>query len=549
MEINIKQISSLHKVRKADSFDFAEIQNKTVLAGERLSYQICFKTTGSVFVTVSMESELAEHVRIYSVKDAVMDTPVTVDIPIEDYITHEPGLMPDILIPIEETNGWTSADKYNHSLWVKVDIPKDIKPGRYSVRVKLHFSDLNGKHVAESMKEMNIDAISAVIPEQQLIYTRWMYLDCIANAHKVEIFSEKHWELIEKYIAAAADIGINMMMVPVHTPPLDTKIGTTRPCVQLVDIEKCGDVYTFGFERFHRYIAICKKCGIQYFEIAHMFSQWGAKYAPNIMITENNKKGYKFGWNTSSDDPEYISFLQQYIAAICRKLEQEGISDNSYFHISDEPRVDRIEAYKMMTQTIRPLIGNCKIFDALSDYAFYEQGLVECPVTEIDHIQKFLEHKIDNQWAYYCCLPQSIYPNSLMAMPSYRVRILGFLLYKYNIKGFLNWGFNFYNACCSSYTIDPYMTTSGDGAYPSGDPFIVYPGENCVYSSIRGEVTYEAVQDMDICFALEKIIGRDAVVEMIDEAAGVELRFDQYPRNAEFIENLRQRIISKIEGQ
>ena len=119
-------------------------------------------------------------------------------------------------------------------------------------------------------------------------------------------------------------------------------------------------------------------------------------------------------------------------------------------------------------------------------------------------------------------------------------------MYKYNIKGFLQWGFNYYNASCSSYKINPYLTTSGDKAYPSGDPFIVYPGKNTVYPSIRGEVTFEAIQDMDICFALEKIIGRDKVVKMIDEAAERDLRFDDYPKNKEFIENLRAQMIEKI---
>jgi len=192
------------------------------------------------------------------------------------------------------------------------------------------------------------------------------------------------------------------------------------------------------------------------------------------------------------------------------------------------------------------LIHNSKTFDAISNYAFYENGLVECPVTLISHIHDFLEHDIPNQWVYYCCGPVSVYPNSFIAMPSYRIRILGFLCYKYNIKGFLHWGFNYYNATCSRYPINPYLTTSGDTEYPSGDPFIVYPGADCVYPSIRGEVTYEAIQDMDICFALEEKIGRDAVVQMIDEAAGGELRFDQYPRNKEFIENLREQMVVAI---
>ena len=316
--------------------------------------------------------------------------------------------------------------------------------------------------------------------------------------------------------------------------------------MQLVDIEKTGEEYHFDFTKFKRFIDICKKNGITYFEIAHMFSQWGAKCAPNIMVTENGKTDYLFGWHVAANSPEYVSFLKQYIAAISEELIKEGISESTYFHISDEPTLDNIDTYKTASQIIRPLIGNSKTFDALSNYVFYEKGLVECPVTSVGHIHEFLEHDIDNQWTYYCCGPQKIYTNSIMAMPSYRTRILGFLLYKYNIKGFLHWGFNFYNAARSLYPINPYITTSSDKAFPSGDPFIVYPGKDCVYGCIRGEIMYEAIQDMNVCFALEETIGREAVIHMIDTAAGYDLRFDHYPRNKEFLEQLRADMIESI---
>ncbi len=546
MELTLKQISSLHKVMKTDKLSFSEIHQKTAIRGERFSYQICFQSDGMYLAKAEIKSELREHIRIYWVKDAVMDAPITVDTPIEDYITHDPSLMPDILVPMEEFQNTLTVTKTPNTFWIKVDIPADIQPGKYPIHFELKCTDLTGKIVGEFFSTMEVDVIPASLPAQNLIHTRWIYLDCIANAHQTEIFSEQHWQWIERYIAAAADVGINMILVPVHTPPLDTLVGTVRPCVQLVDIEKKGNIYSFGFERFHRYIDICKKYGISYFEIAHMFSQWGAKFAPNIMVSEGGKAGYQFGWHVKSDDPEYTAFLKQYIAAIARQLEKEGISEYTYFHISDEPTLENIEQYKAAAEIIRPLIGNSKTFDALSDFAFYEKDLVACPVTSIHNIHTFLEHNIENQWVYYCCLPQSVYPNAFMAMPSYRIRMLGFLIYRYNIKGFLNWGFNFYNAFCSAYQIDPFSTTSANGAYPSGDPFIVYPGKKCVYPSIRGEVTFEAIQDIDICFTLEKYIGRNSVMKMIDDAAGGKLRFDSYPRNNEFIENLRQKMILTI---
>lgn len=546
MEVSVKQVSSLEKIRKGGNLDCNEIHKIEVLAGERFSYQICVKFPWTMFVTASVESDLTENIQLYRVRDAFMDMPIGEGCPPEDDIAREPGFMPDILVPLKETNYKMTMDGSNCVIWVKADIPRDTAPGTYSIRVNFTFNWPGQEAVHSCCENMTVEVIPAIMPEQKLIYTRWMYLDCIASAHGVKIFSEQHWELIDKYIAAAADVGVNMMLVPVITPPLDTEIGTVRPCVQLADIEKNGDEYTFSFDRLRRFIGICKKHGIRYYEIAHMFSQWGAKFAPNIMVTENGKTDYLFGWHVSADSPEYASFLKQYVAAVTAELNAEGIAENTYFHISDEPGLETLETYKAAAEIIRPLIGNSKTFDALSNYEFYEKGLVECPVTGVASIHEFLEHDIPNQWVYYCCYPRGVYPNAFLAMPSYRVRILGFLLYKYNIKGFLHWGFNYYNSSRSVYTVNPYLTTSADGAFPSGDPFIVYPGKDCVYPSIRGEVTFEAVQDMDICFALESIIGREEVVKMIDDAAERDLRFDDYPGNKEFIENLRQKMIGRI---
>lgn len=547
MKINIKQVSSLEKIRANDELNHGEIYKKSVLAGERFSYQISMQSPEFLyFVDVSLESSLKDNIKLYLVKDAHMDAPVTEKVEMEDYITHEPGLMPDILIPLEETNNRLSVGDRNCTIWVKIDIPKDAAPGIYPIEVKLSVGVPNEEITEVICKTMSLEVIPVAMPEQKLIYTRWFYADCIAVTHNVEIFSEEHWRLIDQYIAAAADVGINMILVPIHTPPLDTEIGTKRPCVQLVDIEKKGNQYEFSFEKFKRFINICKKNGIKYFEMAHMFSQWGAKCAPNIQVAENGKIVDMFGWHVAADAPEYIDFLVQYISAVSEELRKEGISENTYFHISDEPTLENIDTYKHASQIIRPLIGKSKTIDALSSIAFYEQGLVECPVTCVTHIHEFLEREIENQWTYYCCTPQEVFTNSYMAMPSYRTRILGFLLYKYNIKGFLHWGFNFYNAFVSAYPINPYLTTSSDRRLPSGDPFVVYPSKEGCYPSIRGEVTYEAIQDMNICFALEKQIGREQVVQLIDKAAERNLRFDDYPRNKEFLENLREKMIELL---
>ena len=99
---------------------------------------------------------------------------------------------------------------------------------------------------------------------------------------------------------------------------------------------------------------------------------------------------------------------------------------------------------------------------------------------------------------------------------------------------------------CSGYPIDPYQTSSADLTFPSGDPFSVYPGKNGPILSLRSLVFYEGLQDMQVCKLLESFIGKDAVKELINREAGMDLQFDEYPRNADYILNLRQKMTEMI---
>ncbi len=43
------------------------------------------------------------------------------------------------------------------------------------------------------------------------------------------------------------------------------------------------------------------------------------------------------------------------------------------------------------------------------------------------------------------CTRQQICFQQIFSIPSQRNRVLGYQLYKYNVKGFLHWGYNFWN--------------------------------------------------------------------------------------------------------
>ena len=182
--------------------------------------------------------------------------------------------------------------------------------------------------------------------------------------------------------------------------------------------------------------------------------------------------------------------------------------------------------------------------DALSSVDFYRMGYVEYPVPIESHIETFIAENVPELWTYYCCGPAQIYPNRLIAMPSSRNRILGTLLYYFDVKGFLHWGFNFYYSQFSICPIDPYRCTDADSAFPAGDPFVVYPGPGGVpEDSLRHEVFFEALQDQRALQLLEKFMPRKKILALLNKSVSDgKMSMANYPRGEQAVLGLRKKI-------
>ena len=538
--MEIKAVSSLEKVCDIKIDRLREVENIIALPGETVSFQIVAVTDKtSACVKAEVESSLGGAVRLYDVKPVIVDV-AKYDAADDDYIMSGIGSVPDVLVPIEKQNGIAAEHDRLINLWCEVALPRDTAAGEYSITVKISADVCDTVHSLS--KTVGLTVLAQTLPQQSLIYTQWFHADCIATAHKVPIYSEEHWKLIESYMRTAAELGVNTILTPVITPPLDIEQGRRRPCTQLVGIEKNGDKYGFDFSLLKRWTELAEDCGMKYFEISHLFSQWGLEYSPNILVTENGEDKYLFGWHVSANDPSYASFLRQLLPALIEFLKEQGIKERCIFHLSDEPSEKHIEAYRYAYDLVIPLLDGAPHMDAISNIVFYEKGLIDMPVCASDRIEPFIESGVENLWVYYCCSQGRDVGNRFMAMPSYRNRILGLQMYKYNIKGFLHWGYNFYYSRHSRYEINPFLTTSADGAFPSGDPFSVYPTEGGALKSLRAVVFKEALCDFELCRLLERHIGHDGVVRLIEEEAGMEITFSEYPRNTEFIPAVTQKM-------
>lgn len=544
MKLDLRIVSPLEKVfpDEAPKGGFTSLR---VFRNERASFQIAWRAAegesreARSYVRFRIDADIP--VRLRRVRCVPVTFPTFPDAD-DNYLRKEPGLYPDALeeLPSDRLRACTFAWD---ALWADA---KELPAGDHPIRITA--VDQEGNTAGEG--GITLHVTDAVLPPQKLRSTKWFHSDCLCERYGVKVWSEAYWEICERYIRAMAEYGINMLLTPVHTPPLDTEVGGERMTCQLVDITVNGDgTWSFGFDRLRRWVETATRCGIEWFEIAHLFTQWGATHAPKIVANVNGEEKRIFGWETDATGPEYSAFLKAYLPALTGELRRLGIADRCYFHISDEPNITQLESYRAAKELAAPLLEGFPMIDALSDFGFYRTGAVEHPVPAINHMDPFVAADVKDLWTYYCIGQYKDVSNMFVAMPSLRNRILGVMLYKYKIAGFLQWGYNFWNAQGSICPIDPWVDTDCGGFTPAGDAYQVYPGrDGGPVISIRMEVTAQAFCDLRALQLLEERKGRDFVLSLIREELG-EVTWTEYTRDPERLLAFREKVDLAIAGR
>ena len=551
MPILLKTISSLHKCFMDESIDSKpEMPEAACLRGEEFHFQIACTTTEpghdpKATLYLDWDSDLpctVETVEQIPVRVPCYHNPANQD---DNYLRKTPGLYPDLLVPIKKGARVFVPDKELQALYVTVKVPENAPAGHHTITIRFTDKAFGNTVVSASL---NLRVIAAALPKQELKVTNWLYCDCVSSYYGLEVFSDKHWEYLENLIRTAVENGINTILTPLFTVPLDTDIGYERPTLQLVDIEKTESGWKFSWNRLERWVEMCNRCGVEYFEICHLFTQWGLAHAPKVVAKVNGREQQVFGWETDGLGEEYIAFLRAFLKAFLAKMKSLGGADRRcLFHISDEPALAHLERYKGAVDALSDLLEDYPLMDALSNFDFYQHGLVKQPVPASNHIEPFLEAKVPNLWTYYCCGQNVDVSNRYLAMPSARTHIIGLQLWKYNLTGFLQWGYNSWFSLGSREVINPYLVNDGNYYVPAGDCYGVYPGpKGQPYNSLHMKAFTEALHDLRALKLAESLCGREAVLTAVEEGIGP-VTFANYPHADDYIHFYRSKVHKLIE--
>ena len=548
--LKTKLVSSQIKAFLDDKIDsFAPLERISALGGENLSMQLLYVDEGEPYLPVrpygelKLEGDLSAFLTVRDVRNVPVDRPVHPDRFDDQYLRTVPGLYPDLLTPLRYGGKVVISRNKLRSLWLEIKIPVG-----YSGNSTLTVTVTDPGSLTSLRTSVEISVIGAMLPPQKLQFTQWFYPDCLGSYYHVPVWSEEHWRIVENFAANAAKRGRNILYTPLLTPPLNVNPGYYRNPTQLVDVEIVNGEYRFGFEKLDRWVDMCNRIGIDSLEISHFYQQDQAKHAAHVYCVENGVSKQLFGWETLSLDEKYIDFLRKMISAFLGHMKDRGDDRRCIFHISDEPYLDNLQHYGKVKDAIGDLLEGYRIIDALSDFEFYEKGVLAHPVPVLSKADPFLDTAVPDLWVYYACNELVDYTNCYAAMPSWRTRSLGMQLYKYpNVTGFLHWGYNYYNNRASGDAINPYIDLGGEDWVPAGDTFMVYPdSDGTPLESIRLMTLEEALQDLRALGLCESLYSRETVLAAVEAVLGEPLSFRRCAHSEEEMLRVRHVINEMI---
>jgi len=399
------------------------------------------------------------------------------------------------------------------------------KPPRGAGTFEIRFRLRQGGETREVSLKVNVHAVSLPpVGKDSFKYTNWMSFPNMAKSHGLEMWSEEHWAMIEKYVRLAVRGRQNMGLLN-----------------SVFDPQPEGGA-TLNKERFARLLEIFDKAGIWYLEGTHLAGFNGGWGSPTF------KTAYTTNVTTSIAGALALSKLAR---AYMEEIEERGLKGRWYQHVADEPGGPNVGQYRVTAGIVRRYMPGIRTVDAVEEPSFAGALDVWCP--KVDAFQKhhalydsFRTNFGDKVWCYTCCIPGGKWMNRTMDGELLRPVLIPWVSVMWDVEGFLHWGYNFWQI---SQNQDPFKEpypkkwgSNNGNSLPPGDTHIVYPGKDGPWPSVRFEATRAGMEDADLLLKLRKYDkeAADAMVRRIARS------FKAYTPSSKLYREVRRDLLLRL---
>ena len=404
-----------------------------------------------------------------------------------DMLTTPDNMYPDPIIDDEEE----CANPGQHRiLWVDIAVPHSTKAGLHRCVVSLT-AQRDGKTVCVK-KRCCVKVFPVDLPDEQgLKVVNWYSPNNVGRladeGESVAHGSDRYLELLQIIAETAAEYGQNCWNV-CETPTLVLNEDSTD--------------FVLDFTYFDRAMEMLIEHGnLKYFCNAHFGGRFqGAAWSDPMGFYAHyvEDKAIHTAFLPCTD-PRLKVFVQKYYSQIEAHFRKKGWLDICYQHIADEPDnmgTESQKSWSAVAAMVKEAAPGLRTVDASFECIENQDVSVVLLGNNIESLPPLPEGS--ERWMYTCTGPQGNFANRFVQLPLLKTRILHWINFKYNEVGYLHWGYNYWE-----FSKDPLHDVTPSTQWPGGDCYIIYPGHEKVYPSIRLCAMREGIRDYDLLRMVE----------------------------------------------
>jgi hypothetical protein len=536
-ELVFKSVDPLEKIFKETAF-FRETEPVVHVArGEHASFQWVVRSQEEFVsdlklevVDLSSESNTLSDVKIGYVGYVSVgrNTPNHS----RDKLNPISGLYPD---PILENESIDLMANETQPIWVTIEIPVDSKPGMYEGKVKLT-GQMDGQHF-EINRPIQVKVYPVTVEKTRLWVTNWYNaspgnIKHVMGGLEVEPFADDYWSFIRMLASKMAEYRQNVSII---SPLRLSEFG----------FDENGN-YTIDFTNFDKTVDIFIEEGVVgRIEGGHIGTRAGGWVSDFVVFAPVIEQDTTYFKKFSIKNDTARAFYSAFIPALSKHLKEKGWEGIYMQHLMDEPTPANVDTYIEVADFIDQLAPELKIVEACHSKDVNKTVDIWVPQLDYMHIDydfyKERAEQGDEIWFYTCLNPKGEYANRFIELPLIKTRILHWINYRFNIPGYLHWGFNFWREGDPFDESTSIQLESGT-ILPGGDAWICYPGDRKILSSIR----LEAMRDGIVDYELLSMLGEKNPEEAAEIARQVVYRFDYYDINLKAFRQKRQKILTLL---
>ncbi|NLC43745.1 MAG: DUF4091 domain-containing protein [Clostridiales bacterium] len=403
------------------------------------------------------------------------------------------------------------------AFYIRVSVPENIQPGTYSENLRISIND------SKLTTQINLNVYKAVVPkleEANFSMINWLNLESIEKFHSLQADSKSFWNMVDKYLKNQIDMRNNHIMLPSGVPIRD----------------ETGKVTDFDFSAAEKLGNMALKAGFN-----HVYGGFVARFK------EWQKPEHYLNWDRDISSISFEAYrqLKIYFSKLWSIVIENGWKDNYMQCLVDEPQFPNSEHYRILSGICRKFMPGVIINDPVESTDL--EGAVDIWVVKQSvfekHLSKFKELQSlgEEMWIYTCGFPAGYTMNRAMDLPLLVSRLPMWMCYLYDAKGFLHWGYNVFNE-------DPFESTcyyrgNPEQLLPPGNAFIVYPGDNGPWYSMRGHLQRAGAEDFELLYQLG-LKDEEKAHEIIRKVC---TSFDDYNSSADNFQTLRRELLEELE--